>query len=77
MHGCVSSKSDIVITKSDFEKFEKSRLKALSGLVQGELMTSHMLFVGFSMTDGNYLRIIREVREALDNRKSNSTSSTL
>ena len=68
MHGCVSHIKDIVITSEDFRTFEHSRLKALGGLVQAELMTSHMLFVGFSMTDPNYLRIIREVRDALQPR---------
>ena len=63
--GCVTAVDDIVITSNDFKMFELSRLKALGGLVQAELMTSHMLFVGFSMVDPNYLRIIREVREAL------------
>ncbi|GMH51697.1 hypothetical protein TrST_g11019 [Triparma strigata] len=66
MHGCVSAKDDIVITKEDFDRFEESRLKANGGLLQAELMTSHMLFVGFSMTDANYLRIISEVRAALN-----------
>jgi uncharacterized membrane protein YgcG len=66
MHGCASRPEDIVITSEDFRNFEASRMKALAGLVQANLMTSHMLFVGFSLTDPNYQRIVGEVRRALD-----------
>lgn len=38
----------------------------LAGLVQANLMTSHFSFVGFSLTDPNYLRILYEVRHALN-----------
>ena len=65
MHGCCSHPDDIVITSKDFEEFERGKLKALGGLVQANMLTTHMLFVGFSMTDPNYLRILREVQEAL------------
>ena len=66
MHGCVSAPNDIVLTGKDYAAFEKGRLRALAGLVQANLMTSHLLFVGFSMTDPNYLRILQEVRRALN-----------
>ena len=66
MHGCASRPDDVVITSADFRDFEASRMKALAGLVQANLLTSHMLFVGFSLTDPNYQRILGEVRRALD-----------
>ena len=66
MHGCSSRPDDVVITSADFRDFEASRMKALAGLVQANLLTSHMLFVGFSLTDPNYQRILGEVRRALD-----------
>jgi hypothetical protein len=56
----------LVLTRRDYERFEASRLCTLSGLVQANLMTSHFLFVGFSLTDPNYLRILNEVRHALN-----------
>ena len=65
MHGCVSQPDDIVLTQKDYDRYEAGRLRALSGLVQANLMTSHFLFCGFSMTDPNYLRILEEVRHAL------------
>lgn len=65
MHGCVSSHESIVITSTDYRNYESGRKKALAGLVQANLMTTHLLFVGFSLSDPNYLRIIEEVRHAL------------
>lgn len=58
MHGCVSKPSDVVIHSRDYKEYEVGRMKALGGLVQANLMTSHLLFLGFSMTDPNFLRII-------------------
>jgi len=46
-------------------QYEDSKMKALQGLVQSSLMTSHMLFIGFSQKDPNYLRCLEEVRSAL------------
>eukprot|EP00957_Ditylum_brightwellii_P025161 1904113-Ditylum_brightwellii.AAC.1 len=69
MHGCVSSPESIVITSDDYRTYESGRKKALAGLVQANLMTSHLLFVGFSLTDPNYQRIIEEVRHALKPRQ--------
>jgi SIR2-like domain len=65
MHGCVSAPDEIVITKEDYAKYESSRGRALSGLVQASLITKHLVFIGYSLTDPNYLRIVDEVRLAL------------
>ena len=64
MHGCVSRPDSIVLTSEDYIKYETSSAKALGGLVQSELMISHMMFVGFSMTDPNFERLIQSVKEA-------------
>ena len=67
MHGCVSFPEEIVITQKDLEMYESSQIipVALDGLVQASLMTKHLVFVGFSLTDPNYKRIVDEVRMAL------------
>eukprot|EP00980_Cylindrotheca_fusiformis_P004725 scaffold1004_cov105-Cylindrotheca_fusiformis.AAC.8 len=75
MHGCVSVPNDIILTKADYDSYPTSRRsQALDGLVQASLLTKHLLFVGFSLTDPNYLRIIDQVRDALyiDTGKENS-----
>ncbi len=63
LHGCVSRPEDIVLTRTDYIRYQERRA-ALRGIVQAMLMTRHMLFVGFSLTDDNFHRIVDEVRRA-------------
>ena len=39
---------------------------ALGGILQALLLTKHMLFVGFSLTDENFHRLFDNVRRNLD-----------
>lgn len=64
LHGCVREPGDIVLTRTDYLRYEQRRA-ALAGIVQAMLLTKHMLFVGFSLTDENFHRIVDEVRRAL------------
>jgi len=64
LHGCVSKPNDIVLTREDYLRYDASRA-ALAGLVQGLLITRHMLFVGFSLADDNFHRIADAVRRAV------------
>ena len=64
LHGCVSQASDIVLTRDDYYAY-RDRREALAGIVQALLITRHMLFVGFSLEDDNFHRIIRAVRRAM------------
>lgn len=68
LHGCVSHPESIVLTREDYMRYEDDR-RALRGVVQEMLITSNMLFVGFSMTDENLHKIIDEVREGLGRKK--------
>lgn len=65
MHGCVDHPEDIVLTRSDYLRYAERRA-ALAGIVQALLITRHMLFVGFSLSDDNFHRIADEVRRALE-----------
>lgn len=67
LHGSVDRPEDIVLTRADFLRYENSRA-ALYGIVQAMLMTRHILFIGFSLTDDNFHRLADEVRLALDGR---------
>lgn len=49
LHGDLDTPDSIVLTKKQYAN--DARRRPLYGLVQGLLMTSHLLFVGFSMTD--------------------------
>ncbi len=64
LHGCINRPDDIVLTRSDYLRYG-ARRAALSGIVQALLITRHMLFVGFSLTDDNFHRIAAAVRQAL------------
>ena len=65
MHGCVTSPDSIVVTSDDYRSYENGRKKALGGLVQANLLTSHIMFVGFGLEDPNYKKILKEVRKAM------------
>jgi hypothetical protein len=64
MHGCVSRPQDIVLTRGDYLGYAERRA-ALAGIVQALLITRHMLFVGFSLTDDNFHKIADAVRRAV------------
>ena len=64
MHGCVTHPQDIVLTREDYLRYADRRA-ALAGIVQALLITRHMLFVGFSLTDDNFQRIVDDVRKAI------------
>lgn len=64
LHGCLKHSDDIVLTRSDFLRYDDRRA-ALRGIVQAMLMTRHMLFVGFGLQDDNFHRIAEDVRKAI------------
>jgi hypothetical protein len=64
MHGSVSHPEDIVLTRAHQLAYEE-RHAALAGIVQTLLLTRHMLFVGFSLSDDDFHRIADDVRRVL------------
>lgn len=67
MHGSVTHPDDIVLTSDDYLSYGERRA-ALKGIVQALLITRRMLFVGFSLTDPNFLQIAHDVRRAIPRR---------
>jgi len=61
MHGTAERPETIVLTRASYTRYDE-RLPALAGIVQSLLLTRHVLFVGFSLTDDNFHRIIDGVR---------------
>lgn len=53
----------------------QTRRSALSGIVQSLLITRHMLFVGFSLRDDNFHRIVDEVRRSVQEQDVGSSPS--
>ncbi len=64
LHGCISRDADIVLTREDYLRYGDRR-SALAGFVQALLITHHMLFVGFGLSDDNFHRILDDVRKVL------------
>lgn len=61
MHGCLSEPERVVLTRASYTRYDE-RLPALGGMVQAFLVTRHVLFAGFSLTDDNFHRIVDAVR---------------
>lgn len=78
LHGCVSRPKTIVITTDDYAKLMNDH-RALQAVVESLMMTSHLLFVGFSMGDPNFVDAANRVKavRALAERKKPSTVPTV
>jgi hypothetical protein len=60
LNGDVQDPATIVLTDSDLKRHPDER-RALEGVVQSLLLTSHLFFVGFSLTDNNFLKLASAV----------------
>lgn len=77
LHGSVDNPARMVLTRSDYLNMPRNR-GALMGLVQGLLLTRHMLYVGYSLSDEDFHELIHEVRAALsDSADRRATMITL
>ena len=64
LHGSIDRDDSIVLTRSDYLGVP-ARHGALFGLVQAMLLTRHMLFVGYSLSDEDFHQLVHGVRLAL------------
>lgn len=64
LHGSVEDPTKLVLTRSDYLNMPRNR-GALMGLVQGLLLTRHMLYVGYSLSDEDFHELVHEVRAAV------------
>lgn len=64
LHGSVTRPGSIVLSRDDYLRFEGEGI-ALAGIVQAMLLTRHMLFVGYSLSDDNFHRLVHQVRTAI------------
>lgn len=78
LHGSVTNPGSIVLTREDYLGYNTNR-DALSSMVKAHLLTHHLLFVGFGLTDTHFHEIIFDVRRAipLDQQKHFGTVLTL
>lgn len=59
IHGCVSEPNEIIITKDDYEKFDKNSV-LISARIISLLIHSPIIFLGYSLTDTNVRKIIKD-----------------
>lgn len=64
MHGCVTQPHEAVLTKDDYEQYERKRPLFVESL-KGDLIAKTFLFAGFSFTDPNIDYILSRVRVLL------------
>ena len=74
LHGSVTRPASIVLSRDDYLRFEGEGV-ALAGIVQAMLLTRHMLFVGYSLSDDNFHRLVHQVRTAIGSSSSSRPSS--
>lgn len=60
LNGDVEQPGSIILTERDL-KVDPDARRALEGVVQSLMLTSHLLFVGFSLTDTNFLAMAEAV----------------
>lgn len=65
LHGDLRYESGVVLTRDDYLRFGGTS-GALGGVVQGMLMTRHVLFAGFSFSDENFFRLAHGARRTLE-----------
>lgn len=60
IHGDVTVPKTIVITRDDYIRFDVESIP-MASVLQSAMLTSHLLFVGYSVTDENVVRLARQV----------------
>ena len=76
LHGDLTRRRNVVLTRDQYMRFEGTG-GALAGVVQGLLMTRHVLFAGFSLADENFLHLVDEVRRVREDDRILGTALAL
>jgi hypothetical protein len=75
LHGSATAPYTIVLTRDDYLGYNTSR-EALSAIVKANLITRHILFVGFGLVDPHFHQIMHDVKRALPGMASFATAIT-
>lgn len=76
LHGSADRPESIVLSRSDYLGVPATH-GALFGLVQAMLLTRHMLFVGYSLSDEDFHQLVDEVRRARRAQKDGAPTAKL
>jgi hypothetical protein len=72
LHGDVAVPASIVLTRSQYFAFD-TRSVPLAAVVQSQMVTKHLLFIGYSLNDVNFIRLAHQVRELFESFQTNSS----
>ncbi|HET9646621.1 MAG TPA: SIR2 family protein [Microlunatus sp.] len=61
LHGDIKLDNSIVLTRDQYLRFDADSVP-LASVVQSSMVTNHMLFIGYSLSDENFIRLARQVR---------------
>lgn len=64
LHGDLDRPESIVLTREQYLTFD-AEAAPLASVVQAAMVTRHLLFVGYSLSDDNFVRLARQVRRLL------------
>ncbi|PLR76760.1 hypothetical protein CU633_14080 [Bacillus sp. V3-13] len=64
IHGCISEPESIVISREDYKRFDKNCV-LISAKIISLLISSPIIFLGYSLTDRNIRKIIRDFSSSL------------
>ncbi len=79
LHGSLDRldhRDDIVVTRRDYMELARNR-SALFGIVQALLVTKHLLFVGYSLTDEDFNQLVYEIRTAIGSAETKKPLGTV
>lgn len=64
IHGCCTKPNSIIINKTDYEKFDRNSI-LISAKILSSLITSPIIFLGYSLLDANVRKIISDFTSQL------------
>lgn len=68
LHGSVESPNEIVITEDDYAKFDENSV-LISAKIISMMMNSPIIFMGYSLTDINVRKIIKDFTRSLNDKE--------
>jgi len=68
IHGSIDYPKDIVITEEDYKKFNENSM-LISAKITSLMMHSPIVFIGYSLSDINIRKIIRNITNSLSNKE--------
>lgn len=65
LHGDIERFEGLVLTRNEYLDLEGQR-RALESLLQASMITDHVLIVGYSLVDDDFVRLARDTKRALE-----------